>query len=198
MKRLIVHGANSSPGSQGPQFVTLDAYQRRLPQAYSASGTQDLGIQNNVGCTSAQGPSYPEPPCVRYRKDQWMVFQLHVIVASNAAKDNGLFELFVDDSTTPIVRSTNVWQAQLNQGSPPFATQVPYEENAKWDPTGNVEGGFGKFSFTLFSTNAISEPRTPAHMWVDNVVISKTRVPPISSTAANPDTPRAPGNLSVQ
>lgn len=164
VKRLIIHGYESS---ENLEETIIDGWQRRLPSMYSDSGSEDYGVQNHIGCFP-QNPdvasSYTEPPCRKFRANEWQVYQVHVIVAPNGT--DGLVELYVDDETDPIIRVTDADQSS--------ATGPAYTENALLDQ-GN---GYGKLSFTLFSTRKDqSQVHPEAYMWIDNVVISHTRVP---------------------
>jgi hypothetical protein len=178
-KRLIVHGLESS---ENLEETINDGFQRRVPQMYSDSGTEDYGIQDWIGCTFAQDPDYPEPPCRRFIADIWRVYQVHVIVADNANKDNGIVELYLDDEKDPIIRvvDSNMSGLQITES---------YTETALWDGKSN---GYGKLTFTLFATNKDSSQVHPeAYMWIDDVVISHTRVPPLNGSTIRPNPPTA-------
>jgi hypothetical protein len=185
VKRLIVHGESSSSNLEE---TIQDLFQRRLPQMYSDSGTEDYGVQNFIGCFNESpdvAASYTEPPCRKFKANQWVVYQMHVRVADNAQGNNGLVELYLEDEASPIIRVTNADQSS--------ATGVPYAENTVW----TSGDGYGKLSFTLFSTRKDqSQVHPEAYMWIDNVVISKTRVPKLSASSSG-DTlaPAAPTNL---
>ena len=182
-KRLIIHGLESS---ESLEETIVDQFQRRVPQMYSDSGTEDYGIQPYIGCTSAQAPDYPEPPCRRFIAEQWRTYQVHVIVADNPARNNGLVELYLDDEPDPIIRVTN---------SDHNGVQItePYTETAKWDYLSN---GYGKLLFSLFATGKDSGQVHPeAYMWIDDVVVSFTRVPEIGGTTVRPN---PPANVTVQ
>jgi hypothetical protein len=185
VKRLIIHGVESSSDLEE---TINDGFERRVPQMYSNSGTEDYGVQDFIGCTRRNpdvASSYTEPPCRKFKANQWVVYQVHVIVANNSNRSNGIVELYLEDEPTPIIRVTNadMWSA----------SGAPYSEDTEWD-SGD---GYGKLSFTLFSTRKdMSQVHPPAYMWIDNVVVSKTRVPRLTASSSG-DTlaPAAPGNL---
>lgn len=182
VKRLIIHGYESS---ENLEETIIDGWQRRLPSMYSDSGSEDYGVQNHIGCFP-QNPdvasSYSEPPCRKFQANVWQVYQVHVIVAPNG--NDGLVELYVDDEDEPIIRVTNA-----NQSG---ATGPAYTEDALLD----VGNGYGKLSFTLFSTRKDETQVHPeAFMWIDNVVISRTRVPALSGNGTPVIRSMPPGTL---
>jgi hypothetical protein len=195
VKRVIIHGYESS---ETLEETINDGWQRRLPQMYSNSGREDYGIQNVIGCTLKNpdvASSYTEPPCRKFKADVWRSYQVHVKVADNAQKNNGLVELYIDDEPTPIIRVTN---ADMSTACGP-----PYTESALWDGLCN---GYGKFSFTLYSTNKdASQTHPEAYMWIDDVVISHVRVPRLEGTIVGGGSgggdlspPAAPTGLRIQ
>jgi hypothetical protein len=187
VKRLIIHGYESS---ENLEETIVDGFQRRVPSMYSDSGTEDYGLQNHIGC-SYRNPdvasNYTEPPCRKFRAGEWRVYQVHVIVAPNGT--DGLVELYLDDESSPVIRVTNA-----NHTS---ATGPAYTETAVWDQSTN---GYGKLSFTLFSTRKDrSQVHPEAYMWIDNVVVSRTRVPRLTATGSGDViAPAAPQNLQAQ
>lgn len=182
-KRLIIHGLESS---ESLEETIVDQFQRRVPQMYSNSGTEDYGIQDYIGCTSSLAPDYPEPPCRRFLSETWRTYQVHVIVADNPARNNGVVELYLDDEPDPIIRVTNSDMSGLE-------IDVPYTETARWDYMSN---GYGKLLFSLFATGKDANQVHPeAHMWIDDVVISFSRVPEIGGTTVRPN---PPSNVTVE
>lgn len=201
IKRILVHGSASS-GSL--EEAIQDTSQRRIPQMYSDSGYEHYGAQDFIGCSENDSATpdnfndpanYPEPPCRRFKADMWTSYQIHVVVADNAQKNNGLVELYLDDEPSPIIRVTNADHSGLS------ITQ-PYIENGTWDSSGNDEKGYGKLTFTLFSTDKAPKAGIPdGHMWIDNIVVSRTRVPKITVSGTSPNdtlSPSAPSNVSAQ
>lgn len=186
VKRVIVHGESSS---ENLEETIVDGFQRRIPSMYSDSGTEDYGLQNHIGCfyrNPDTASNYTEPPCRKFRPGQWRVYQIHVIVATSG--NNGIVEMYLDDEPTPTIRVTNADQSA--------ATGAPYSENTVWT-SGN---GYGKLTFSLFSTNKNqSQVHPEAYMWLDNVVVSHTRVPRLTATPGGDAlTPRPPTNLTAQ
>ncbi|MGI9302055.1 MAG: hypothetical protein ACR2RB_05015 [Gammaproteobacteria bacterium] len=189
IKRIIVHGYRSS---ESLEETINDGFERRVPQMYSDSGTEDYGIQDAAGCglrNPDEASSYPEPPCRRFKANVWRTYQIHVVVADNAEKDNGLVELYVDDEQQPIIRVTDSDMSGLEQDE-------PYTEQAVWD---DVTNGYGKLTFTLFSTNKDPAQIHPeAYMWIDDVAISHVRVPLVTrSTTGDTARPDSPTGLRV-
>jgi hypothetical protein len=114
------------------------------------------------------------------------VYQVHIRVADNAARNNGLVELYLDDEPTPVIRVTN---ADMSGASGPA-----YTETAVWT-SGN---GSGKLTATLFSTNKNSSQVHPeAYMWIDDVVISRERVPALGTTTPPVTPPPTPTGVQV-
>lgn len=194
VKRLIVHGVASS----GNLEETInDGWERRIPQMYSDSGTEDYGIQgqpgtSTTGCTFPEAsPNWPQPPCRRWKANTWVVYHVHVIGASNSSLNNGVVELYEGNETTPIIRVTNANMGGFNRSLP------PYTENGTFNQT-TTEDGYGNLTFTLYSTDKDPSQNHPeAYMWIDNVVISKVRVPPIVAGGGGQITPNAPTALTA-
>jgi hypothetical protein len=190
IKRLIVHGYESS---ESLEETIQDLWQRGLPQMYSDSGTEDYGVQDVIGC-SRRNPdvqaSYTEPPCRKFKANVWEVYQIHVKVATNApAYDNGVVELYIDDEPNPIIRVTNSSMSGLTPGP-------AYTEDAIWNETTN---GYGKLTFTLYTTDKdINQVHPEGYMWIDDVVVSHTRVPKIDGNVSETNPPKAPTNLRAQ
>jgi hypothetical protein len=190
IKRMIVHGYESS---ESLEEAMQDIWQRGVPQLYSDSGTEDYGVQDVIGCPR-QNPdvasSYTEPPCRKWKANQWVVFQIHVKVATNAPRyDNGVVELYIDDEPNPIVRVTNSSMSGLTAGP-------AYTEDAIWD---DVTNGYGKLTFTLYTTDKdINQVHPEAYMWIDDVVVSHTRVPKIDGNVSETNPPAPPTNLRAQ
>lgn len=180
-KRLIIHGSVSS-GSL--EETIQDTGQRRIPQMYSDSGGESYGAQDVLGCYENDNVTpndfysplnYVEPLCRKFKADQWVVYQVHIKVADNEQKNNGLIELFLNDETKPVIRVTDADHSGLS-------VLKPYIENGVWDNSGDNEKAFGKLSFTLYSTNKAPSNRiNDAHMWIDNIIVSKIRVPKLNA-----------------
>ena len=199
VKRLIVHGTVSA-GSL--EETIQDTNQRRIPQMYSDAGNEFYGAQDFLGCYENDSVTpdnfnsplnYPEPPCRQFKADTWTTYHVHVKVADNAAKNNGLVELYVNDETSPIIKVTN------SDHSGTSITQ-PYIETGTWDTSGNDEKGYGKLSFTLWATNKVPSSGIPdAHMWIDNIIVSKVRAAPlIASGSGDVLKPDPPTGVSAQ
>jgi hypothetical protein len=186
VKRLIIHGRESS---ETLEETIVDGFQRRVPQMYSNSGTEDYGLQNHIGC-SYRNPdvasSYTEPPCRKFKANVWRAWQVRVVVGPSG--NDGIVELYMDDDAEPVMRVTNA-----DHGS---ATGPAYTDAAVWS-SGN---GYGKLSFTLFPTRKDPGQTHPeAYMWIDNVIVSRTRVPALTGSGTGSVTvPNPPENLAAQ
>jgi len=200
VKRVIIHGVRSSGGNE---TTIQDTDQREIIQAYGDQGSDIHDeAQGNIGCfantnndSNINSPlNYPEPPCRKWKANEWVTYHVHIIIP-NPVSLPGTVEFYINDETTPIIRATNVTMNTVS--SPPGWTM-----NNTWDPAGNNEGGYGQFSFTLFATDKLpGESHPEGAMWIDDVVVSHTRVPPIAGTGSSSgDTtpPGSPTGLIVQ
>lgn len=160
---------------------------------YSDSGTEWYGLQDDLGCydIGTNPDLYTEPPCRKFKSDVWRTYQIHVRVADNASLNNGLVELYVDDEPTPIIRVTDADHSGLTQ-------MTPYSEDEIWSDNSN---GYGKLSFTLYTTRKdpnFSHPE--GYMWIDDVIVSRTRVPELEDSISGGNTvrPGAPEELVAE
>ena len=133
------------------------------------------------------------PPCRLMVANKWEIYELHVRVADNPTQDNGLVELYIDGEADPVMRITD---------SDMKAGQVePYREDLTWDElTGNDLKGYHKLNFTLYSNHQNDNAIHPeGAMWIDDVVVSTVRTPPITGSGVSDFiAPAAPTNLNTQ
>jgi len=190
LKRMWIGGKGGSKINE----VIVAETSAKVMAMYSNTGTEGYGIQDHIGCTSRDYKrlGYPEPPCRRMISEQWRTYQIHVIVADNEDFSNGVVELYLDDEPTPIIRVTD------SDMSTPFKQPfLPYREDATWEDN----NGYGQMTFSLFATSkSNNHPMPPgeAAMWIDDIVVSKVRVPALDGTTPIDSTPpAAPANLST-
>jgi len=216
-KRLIVHSETSSPGSRGGlQFVLRDKNQRGYVDIYEDSGVttpmnsdpdQGMDGTSTSGCdyTGNDSPSgYGEPPCSRLPEERWKVFHMHIKVADNAPDyNNGYVEVYEGDSTVPIIQhglpgtgTSNPDDADLFHPTSPIIGKV---DNYNWS-TGTDPKAYWKYSFTLWISNMTRSSHPELSMYVDNIVVSETRCPPLKVPGAGQDSllPSSPTNVQAQ
>lgn len=185
------------------EIVAQNTAQRGIPQMYHSCGGKDgsyepldywdtaLGNivhQNAVGCLYGSG--YPEPPCVRYKPNQWMTFQIHVKIGTWYKNDRNYHQ----DSTI------QMWVA--DEGQPPKlvidrspGTGHGYDI-ANTDTTAPL-AEYGKIWLLPYHTGKSATQSHPtAYTWYDELIISRAKIPdPDSSSTTQP--PTAPTNLNV-
>lgn len=199
LKRVIVHGFSSASSLEE---TIVDWKTHKIMRMYSDQGQEDYGAQDNIGCTVAlKNDNFPSPPCRYMVANQWRSYQIHVIVADNAERNNGIVELYIDDEIIPIISisdsSMQPGKHPTDVGAPYPLQPLPYTETADWLQT----NGYGKVTFTLFHTgkDAITIPASEAAMWIDDVVISKIRVPALDGTGTiDSVAPAEPADLTTQ
>ena len=183
-KQMIWYGNPPFGSSSSTIEVTHNnGWQRGVPQMYGQQGHDDYGIQDAAGCPYAGSgfssrSSYPEPPCVQYKANQWMEFtgRIEVRGASNAPTSR--VQLWVNGKLI-----IDYGQAKIC-----------------WDNAQCGDGnGLGSFMVTPYHTNKNSAQNHPTGFtWVDDIIVSTQ---PIAMTGGGGSTnlpPAAPTNLRVQ
>jgi hypothetical protein len=102
------------------------------------------------------------PPCIGFKPDQWMTFQVHVKVGRWYLNDG----IFLNDSLIEL------WVAEEGKPSVPVI-RIP------WDLYGGAgQRGYGKVWLTPYNTGKSSTVVGPdgALTWVDDVIVSRQRI----------------------
>ena len=154
-KQIIIFRHNASASCDELQTVMSNVYFRGLPQVYGRCGRQPYGIQSAAGCTRRlyKDRGFPEPPCVRYKSDQWMTFQFHVRLG-DAGKANSLVEVWVDGKL--VVRK------------PDALFRYNQEEGE----------GFGQYMLTAYQTHKdYAQTHATSYVWYDSLIIATEKIP---------------------
>jgi hypothetical protein len=101
-KQALWYGEPPLGSSSSSIEVTMNnGWERGIPQMYGQQGHDDYGIQDVAGCTYAGSgygsrTSYTEPPCVRFKANQWMEFTGRIEVRGAANTPQSRVQLWVD------------------------------------------------------------------------------------------------------
>lgn len=177
-KQVIWFGNPPNGSSSSSLEIThVNGGLKGIPFMYGQQGTDDYGYQDVRGCSfNFNGTNtYPEPPCVRYKANQWMEFTVRIEVRGNPNDAASRVQLWVD--------------GQLTIDKP----------NAKiyWGSNGDGDG-IGQFLLTTFMTNKDSTYSQPeAHTWFDDLIIS-TRPVVMSTSTSTGSTPAPPSSLAIK
>jgi chitodextrinase len=186
------------------EIVAQNTGQRGIPQMYHSCGGKDgryepleywdnnLGNivhQNAVGCLYGSG--YPEPPCVRYKPNQWMTFQIRVKIGTWYKNDRN----YHGDSTIQL------WVADEGQPSKLVLDFRP--ENGHGYDIANTDttaplAEYGKVWLLPYHTGKSDAQSHPTgYVWYDELIISRNKIAEPSPGSSNPAPLAAPTNLVV-
>ncbi len=186
-------------------LVTHNNYYRGFPSMYHSCGvkdgayesleiydpaTGDYLLQNAVNCRRSlvnSGSPYI-PPCVGYKTNQWMTFQIHVKIGTWYKND----QIYHRDSTVQL------WVAEDGKASQLVIDRSPESgtgyDLVNLDPT-NIK--YGKVWLLPYNTGKDSSQTYPtAYTWYDELIVSKSK---IQDPSASGDTqpPAPPTGLRV-
>lgn len=183
-KQVIWYGNPPNGSSSSLIEVTHnDGNQKGIPMMYGQQGHDDYGYHDIRGCFyNFNGlNTYPEPPCIRYKPNQWMEFTVRVEVRGAPNAPESRVQLWVDGSL-----AIDVGFAKINWGS--------------------TDGqGLGAFEITPYHTRKYSGQAHPAATtWVDSLIISTQPIamvtgsspPPTAKISAYTANPHYPQNAS--
>lgn len=146
--------------------------------AYSHKGQYGWGCSNNKF----------------YEAETWHKIEMHVRVPTSDTANDGIFELFFDNElilsgTDPLAIGRSI---EINE---PYA--VGLDLNTTY---GNNTYGYFRLDFLLFENGKFqhSPPRPQGSMWIDDVVVSRTRIPDLSGGGVTRVTPNPPTDLQTQ
>jgi len=155
--KQVIIGQGDRPGkiaySCTPiEIVVQNTYQRGYPQMYHSCGAKDGHYE----------PIERVLP-VKYRPDEWMTFQVHVIVGSWYKNDGN----YKRDSTIELWVAREGYQSQL-------AISRKYYDLASEDPTAS----YGKIWLLPYHSGKNHEQSHPvAQTWYDDLIISTSHLP---------------------
>jgi len=179
-KQMIWYGNPPNGSSSGLLEVTHNnGWQRGVPQMYGQQGHDDYGIQDVAGCRYAGSgytsrSNYPEPPCIRYKSNQWMEFTGRIEVRGSSNAPTSRVQLWVDGK------------------------QVIDYGQAKICWTCSEGEGIGSFLASPYHTNKDSSQNHPTgYTWMDDIIVSTQPIAMTNGSAPNPP-PAAPVNLRIQ
>jgi chitodextrinase len=170
-KQVIFFGDPPNGASASMIEVTLNnGWQRGLTHMYGQIGMDDYGVQDAAGCAWFSGrTSYPEPPCVRFKANQWMQYTGRIEVRGASNERSSRVQLWIDGKL--VIDNS---QARVAWG-------------------GGDGRGFGQFMLTPFHTaKDRTQVHPEGHTWYDDVIISTqpiamssgTQPPPAGDTTA--------------
>ena len=142
-----------------------------IQRGYDMNGSGIFLPQNAIGkCFLAHGFAPKVPPCIGYKANQWMTFQVHVKVGTWYLDNSHKYH---KDSTVQL------WVAEEGK---PAALVIDFspEKKTGYDLV-NTEIGkakFGKIWLLPYQTNKDGNaPHDKAYTWYDELIISRDRIP---------------------
>ncbi len=157
-----------SCGNKDDQYEQLS-----IPEGVDVSGSSVFSPQNAAPpagkCRLVTGFPPKIPPCVGYKANQWMTFQVRVKVGT-WYEDNSRH--YHHDSTV------QVWVAEEGKPSVPVIDFSP-ENKTGYDLVNTSMGKakFGKVWLLPYQTNKDGEaPHDKAYTWYDELIISRERI----------------------
>jgi hypothetical protein len=184
-KQAII-GEGSRPGHTAYSctdihLVVEDTGQHGMPRMYHSCGYKDgeyqglevyaphlqtMLLQNAVGCPYSR---ITFPPCVGYKADEWMSFQVHVKVGTWYRNDkryrhDSLVQLWVGEPGKPAVLVIDM-NPQKGTG---YDLANPDPDHIK----------YGKVWLLPYHTNKNkNQNHVTAYTWYDELIISRNRIP---------------------
>jgi hypothetical protein len=154
--------------------VKDDKYEElEIMEGYDGQGSGIFSPQNAAGngkCRLYRGFAPKIPPCVGYRANQWMTFQVHVKVGTWYLDNSHKYHR---DSTVQL------WVADEGKPSVPVIDFSP-EKKTGYDLVNTDLGKakFGKIWLLPYQTNKDGDsPHDKAYTWYDELIISRERIP---------------------
>jgi hypothetical protein len=157
-----------SCGNKDDQYEQLS-----IPQGVDVTGSSVFSPQNAAPpagkCRLVTGFPPKIPPCVGYKANQWMTFQVHVKVGT-----------WYEDNSRHYHRDSTVqlWVAEEGKPSVPVIDFSP-ENKTGYDLVNTSMGKakFGKVWLLPYQTNKDGEaPHDKAYTWYDELIISRERI----------------------
>ena len=161
------------------EIVVQNVYMQGMPLMYHSCGgkdgkyeplyTQDrtasIFVQNGVGC---RYPDYPSPPCVRYKPDQWVTFQVHVKIGSWYANDGK----YRHNSTVQL------WVAEEGRPSKLVIDFSPESGHGYDLANDNPAAKYGKVWLLPYQSKKDPAQGHPVgYTWYDELIISRSKIP---------------------
>src|SRR5439155_114487 len=136
-------------------------------------GTDYYGIQDTRGCTD-QTAGFTEPPCIRYKSNQWMEFTVRIEVRGTSNAPQSRVQLWVNG------------QLALDYPSAKIA----------W---GSSEGdGIGQVMLTPYHTRKDPAQTHPVgYTWYDDVIVSTQPIAMANGSTPPPSSDTTPPTVSI-
>jgi hypothetical protein len=188
--KQVIIGEGDRPGKTAYsctqlEIVVVNGYHRGIVQMYHSCGEKDgqyeglevfdpkvndILLQNACGCRY-QKPTFP--PCVGYKADQWMTFQVHVKIGTWYKND----KKYHRDSTIEL------WVADEGKPSKLVIRRADYDI-----ANNNAAARYGKIWLLPYNTGKDARQDHPtAYTWYDELIISRQRIPdPAPVTKSSP------------
>jgi hypothetical protein len=192
-----------APSCQDIGVIVQNTYGRKFPRTYHSCGVKDgqyeplqepLGsppvdfyLQNGVrnpGCLYSlvnSGHSYI-PPCVGYKPNQWMTFQVHIKVGTwyrndKMYKHDSILQMWVAEEGKPSVLVIDFSPHDPTCAAHP-ASQPPCQTGYDLVRVNTSQAKYGKVWLTPYNTGKLNTTSYPvAYTWYDELIISKLRIP---------------------
>jgi hypothetical protein len=189
--KMSITGEGDRPGTSVSSCTTLElplenSGQQGFPQGYHSCGLfQPLQVsipntfefldQNAAGCPhyGNQGFAQSEPPCFKYKANEWITMQQHVKIGHWGQNDS----------------TVEVWAADQGQTSRLIISLADYDLRND-NPS---QAKYGKIWLLPYQTNKDSSQVTgTGYVWYDDLIVSTNRIPdPDVATPNAPDLLRA-------
>ena len=155
-----------SCGAKDDKYESLE-----IQRGYDMQGSGIFLPQNAIGkCQIAHGFAPRIPPCIGYKANQWMTFQVHVKVGTWYLNNSHKYH---SDSTVQL------WVGEEGKPSVPVIDFSP-EKKTGYDLVNTDIGKakFGKIWLLPYQTNKDGNaPHDKAYTWYDELIISRERIP---------------------
>ena len=171
------------------EVVTVNSYHRGFPEMYHSCGVKDgqyegldipfgaydYKLQNAVdGCNytlvhSSSSRAGYIPPCIGYKADQWMTFQVHVKVGTWYKNDH----VYHKDSWIQL------WVAEEDKPSVLVIDRNPANSTG-YDLVNveNINDKYGKIWLLPYNTGKdATEVHPTGYTWYDELIISRNKIP---------------------
>ncbi len=135
-------------------------------------------LQNATSPKPCVRESEKFPPCVGYKANQWMTFQLHVKVGSwytgGQKKNDSWIQFWIAEEGKPSQLVLDVNPNKGYGGDPPTGWNL-------WNSDPNAK--YGRIWLLPYTTDrqetstCSGKPCRPARTWYDELIVSKTRIP---------------------
>lgn len=134
---------------------------------------------------------------IRYQADVWHRIEMHVKLPTTDSSNDGIFELYFDG--VKVMDETRIPEGKRNAAiGKGVEIDEPYATGLSWQQTyGQRTFGYFRLDFLLFENKKYRRDpaRAPGAMWIDDVIVSTTRIVPTDTPSIPPSSPR---NLSIE